>query len=84
MAKWRKPMNKWKKTNENMKTKNSDGLKTRMPDATEILKRFQDMTHLECPIYAWKKFWMIFFSFLFFDDWGIPSATGDHGRLETF
>ena len=42
-----------------MKT-NSDGLKTRMPDATEILIGVQNMTHLECPIYAWKKFRMIF------------------------
>ena len=63
---------------------NSDGLKTRMPDATEIMKRVQNMTHLECPIYARKKFRMIFFSFLFFDDGGILSATGDRDRVEAF
>ena len=33
-----------------MKKNNSDGLKTRMPDATEIPKWFQNMTPLECPI----------------------------------
>ena len=44
---------------------NSDGLKTRMPDAIEIMKRVQNMTHLECPIYARKKFRMIFLVFFF-------------------
>ena len=67
MAKWRKTMNKWKKL---MKTwKKRDGLKTRMPDATEIMKIVQNMTHLECPIYAWKKFRMIFLVLDFFYDW---------------
>ena len=48
---------KVKKNNEQMEKihenmKKNDGLKTRMPDATEILKGVQNMTHLECPIYA--------------------------------
>ena len=66
MAKWRKTMNKWKKIMKTRK-KERDGLKTRMLDATEIMKRVQNMTHLECPIYAWKKFRMIFFVFLMMD-----------------
>ena len=82
IAKWRKTMNKWKKLMNTWKIR--DGLKTRLPDATEIMKRVQNMTHLECPIYARKKFRMIFFSFLFFDDGGILSATGDRDRLEAF
>ena len=54
---------------------NSDGLKTKMPDATEIMKRVQNMTHLECPIYARKKKNPHVF---FFDDGGIPSACDDN------
>ena len=64
------------KTHENMKK--NDGLKTRMPDATEVLKGVQNMTHLECPIYARKKFRMIFLVLDFFNDAGIPSACDDN------
>ena len=49
---WQSEENQWTNGRKLMKTwkNNSDGLKTRMPDATEILKGFQNMTHLECPI----------------------------------
>ena len=49
--------------------------KTKMPDATETLKGFQNMTHLECPIYAPKtSSGSDFFSSWFSYDGGIPSA----------
>ena len=72
-------MNKWKKTNEKIKS-NRDGLKTRMPDATEILKGFQNMTHLECLMHARKKVP----DPIFFYDGGVPSAAQKRVFLEAF